>query len=273
MFIYHEQSQTALFRADLSVHYAETRLNALERTLGYLPMAGDHSPLEVAIGKRLPNRYFLKYGDIADLCLGWQGTLQNGEQWIVKPYPRAATGADLRQFLIGADSLFPVTLETCTVKTFPLPAEERIVLTAFSSVSDAEAFLYWMLDQFIRPLAAWLGPWGDLSLKTPLERPLETPVLALSLSGEGKWIDAEIALLEKQLLLSKGTRLSLASTSDRHTLRKILHGTHPLSAQSLSHLVPRLGGPHTTKKAGLDALWRGAQEKSPGIFGSAGAKF
>lgn len=258
MLVYHEKSMMVSVNPDLSVRAIEQRLKPLNRTLGYCPIDGDTVSLNDCMHRRLPNRYFLLYGDIAELCLGWKARMPRGGTWNISPYPRAAMGPDCRRFLIGAGDRTPA-FSTCTFKVFPLPSDEILLLYAFSEKTDVNALLYWMLDHFIRPLAVWTGPIAHLSLKKKeTVAPEKTHALLMSFVGRRDTLSQKLIHLRQYLDLRKAEEIPIAHSADHQLLHSIVHGAHPLGKDVVTRLVPSIanaGGARDLSRNWLMSEW------------------
>lgn len=265
MFIYHEKSQCITASPKLTVHQLNERLSGLDRILGYMPMEGPQLTLETCLARRLPNRYFLRYGDIADLCTGWIIGLPGGEGWSVKPYPRAATGPDFRHVLVGSGNHLPIRFESCTLKVFQVPEEESFVLAAFDASPSPDGFVHWMQDHFIRPFGVWAGPASRLPNRTFTDLKKTDVLVLIGLCGDKRLVKAQEAAVSDYLEMRKGRPALVSSTIDKALFSKILHGSHPQGAEtihSLSYTVPsELSGDkpvarRKARKSWLDEEWQ-----------------
>jgi hypothetical protein len=266
MFIYHEKSQCITVNPKLTIRELSKRLSGLDRTLGYMPMDGQELTLETCLSRRIPNRYFLRYGDIADLCTGWIIGLPGGEAWSVKPYPRAATGPDFRHTLIGSGKRLPLRFESCTLKVFQIPEDESFVLAAFDASPSPDVFIHWMQDHFIRPFGVWAGPTSRLPNKTFADLKETDALVLVGLCGDKRLVKTQEAAVSDYLEMRKGRPALVSSAIDKALFSKILHGSHPESAATihrLSYTIPAGGSPeggpalrYRAPKSWLDEEWQ-----------------
>lgn len=266
MFIYHEKSAYITVSADMTVRAVLARLAPFERTLGYLPFEGDALTLGDCLKRRVPNRYFLRYGDIGELCLGFKMRLPSGEIWDLAPYPRAATGPDMRRFLTGDGEWDGLDLIECAFKVFPKPEEELVLAYLFLEKPDVPALIQWMCNHFIRPLAAWAGPLAELPLKgtSTLDKKQHASVFIFSLAATHPVIRAEHRVVNDYLTLRKGTALDLTQ-GDLTLIAKFLHAPHRLDTHLIRTLSSQLYAADTQKNLPwLESQWRRVLHRLPG---------
>lgn len=262
MFIYHEKSECISVSADLTVRAVEKRLRSLDRTLGYLPIEGDAMALTTCLLHRLPNRYFFRYGDIADLCIGWKSALDEGKPFTAKPYPRAATGADFRQLFIGGGTGMGMKIEECTLRVFPIPLEEIILVYSFETAPDVDSFVFWMLDHFIFPIGVWSGPAKRLPRGSKRLTLGSETIMIVGLAGEGKILKEEVAALGAYLELRKGKAHEVSAAVDKGVLSQLLHGHHPQSGETITSLEASLPmSKEPTKTQWLALQWPKVREQ------------
>lgn len=113
-------SGTATFQAGIDGPALETALARLGRTLGHFPQSFEHSTLGGWIATRSSGQQSNGYGAIEDLLVALRVVTPEGVVRTI-PAPRAATGPDLNELVLGSEGVLGVIVEA-TLRTAPAPS-------------------------------------------------------------------------------------------------------------------------------------------------------
>ncbi len=207
MFNLNKKSHVVTVNPELTVEDYEKLLRAEGMTSGYFPLTGEKTKLSTCLAERIPNFYFLKYGDLADLCVGGKIETPLGRTFSTKIYPRAATGPDLRRVVMGSRGLLGNFREV-SFKVFGSVEKEVLGVALMERMEEAGALIRQMMGHFIRPLWAFLvkGEEAEVCLKK-LVLPEENEILLIfKLAGAIPLVDAEKESLTQ---LTEGSRCFL----------------------------------------------------------------
>lgn len=124
------RDMTATFEAGVRGSDAEARVAEAGLTLGHFPQSIARSSVGGWVATRAAGQFSTAYGNIEDLVLGLEAVLPDGTVVRTKEAPRASTGPDLRQLLLGSEGTLGVITEV-TLSLFRAP-EERVVAAYYA---------------------------------------------------------------------------------------------------------------------------------------------
>jgi len=131
------ESGTATFEAGIDGPALEAALAAHGLTLGHFPQSFEYSTLGGWIATRSAGQSSDGYGAIEDLLVALRMVTPSGVVRTLET-PRAATGPDLNQLVLGSEGVFGVVVEaTLRVRPAPRAVEERGML--FRAFGDGVA--------------------------------------------------------------------------------------------------------------------------------------
>jgi len=134
------ESGTATFQAGIDGPALESALAAHGLTLGHFPQSFEHSTLGGWIATRSAGQSSDGYGSIDDLLVAVRMVTPSGVIRTIE-VPRAATGPDLNQLVLGSEGVFGVVVEaTLRVRPVPRARQERGML--FRSFADGMAAVH-----------------------------------------------------------------------------------------------------------------------------------
>lgn len=116
--------------AGVNGHYLESYLNNKGFTLGNIPQSLYPSTVGGWVGTKAIGQFSTRYGGIEQMVTGLEIVAPPGKVITLKPYPRTATGPDLRQFFIGSEGTLGV-ITKIWFKIWPNP-EKRVKLAFIS---------------------------------------------------------------------------------------------------------------------------------------------
>jgi alkyldihydroxyacetonephosphate synthase len=128
----------------------ERELNRRGLTLNHSPQSLDRSTVGGWVSTRATGQFSSAYGGIEDLVLALTVVLPTGEVVETPLVPRAATGPDLAQLLVGAEGTLGVVVDV-TLKVFPLPEHRRLETIRFDSVGDGIGAIRQIMRAGLRP--------------------------------------------------------------------------------------------------------------------------
>ena len=162
------ESGTATFQAGIDGPALESALAAHGLTLGHFPQSFEHSTLGGWIATRSAGQSSDGYGSIDDLLVAVRMVTPSGVIRTLE-IPRAATGPDLNQLVLGSEGVFGVVVEaTLRVRPAPRSREERGML--FRSFADGMAAVH-RLHRLGLPLSmARLSDAAETELSLALRR-------------------------------------------------------------------------------------------------------
>jgi alkyldihydroxyacetonephosphate synthase len=103
-------------------------------TTGHYPQSIARATVGGLVATRSAGQFSTKYGNIEDLCLGLEVVLPSGNVVRLAPFPRSATGPQLRELFLGSEGAFGIVTEA-TLKIFPLPERREVASFAFPTVA------------------------------------------------------------------------------------------------------------------------------------------
>ncbi|MEX2689965.1 MAG: FAD-binding oxidoreductase [Candidatus Njordarchaeum guaymaensis] len=112
-------------------YYLENYLNKKGYTMGHIPQSLYPSTLGGWIGTKATGQFSTKYSGIEDMILGLEVVIPPSTLLQFKPFPRSATGPDLKKIFIGSEGTLGI-ITKAWLKIWPYP-EKRVLL---SYVSD-----------------------------------------------------------------------------------------------------------------------------------------
>jgi alkyldihydroxyacetonephosphate synthase len=113
----------------------EAAIGARGYTTGHYPQSIARATIGGLVATRSAGQFSTKYGNIEDLCLGLEVVLPSGNVARLAPFPRSATGPQLRELFLGSEGAFGIVTEA-TLKVFPLPERREVASFAFTTVAD-----------------------------------------------------------------------------------------------------------------------------------------
>src|SRR5438105_1938028 len=144
-----EQSRTARLQPGLRGPQAEALLGERGYTIGHFPQSFEYATLGGFAAARSSGQASAGYGRFDELVLALEvatpaGTLSLGRA------PKAATGPDLRQLLLGSEGAFGV-ITSLTVQIRPAPAVRVYEGWRFASFEDGAASVRRLTQDGPRP--------------------------------------------------------------------------------------------------------------------------
>jgi len=122
---YDERSGLATFGAGTAGPGIEAALHGEGRTVGHFPQSFELSTVGGWVATQSAGQQSQRYGRIESLFAGGHLEAPAGPLDL-RPFPASAAGPDLRQLVLGSEGRLGI-LTDVTVRTSPLPQEERLV--------------------------------------------------------------------------------------------------------------------------------------------------
>ncbi len=136
--------------AGINGNLLETGLNSQGYSLGHIPQSIYTSTVGGWVATKATGQFSTGYGGIEDMVLGLEAVIPPGEVVRLEPYPRTATGPDLRRIFIGSEG----TLGFITgvwLKIHPMP-ESRILMSYLSGdMGDALDTIRRIVGKGVKP--------------------------------------------------------------------------------------------------------------------------
>lgn len=136
--------------AGLNGYYLEDYLGERGYTTGHFPQSLYPSTVGGWIATKATGQFSTKYGGIEDMLLGIEVVVPPGEVITLKPYPRTATGPDLRQLFPGSEGTLGI-ITKAWLKVWESPEERRMLSYASNTLKDAIGSVRNILRQGVKP--------------------------------------------------------------------------------------------------------------------------
>jgi len=133
----------------------EEAVNRRGYTLGHFPSSMACSTVGGWLAARSAGQLSTKYGKIEDLCVGLEAVLPAGDVVVARPVPRAATGPDWKQLLIGSEGTLGV-ITKAWLRVAPAPDARAFRSFRFPTVDAGLRAIRETLRRGLRPAAVRL---------------------------------------------------------------------------------------------------------------------
>ena len=131
-----DTSLTATVEAGMRGSDFEASLEARGLTMGHFPQSIELSTVGGWCATRAAGQFSTLYGNIEDMLLGCEFVIPGGEVLRLPAVPRASTGPDLKQLLLGSEGTLGIFTEL-VLRVLPLAEATRGQCFAFSSLGGA----------------------------------------------------------------------------------------------------------------------------------------
>jgi alkyldihydroxyacetonephosphate synthase len=115
---------TATFEAGVRGSDAEAHAARAGLTLGHFPQSIARSSVGGWVATRAAGQFSTGYGNIEDMVLSLEAVLPDGSVLVTRDAPRASSGPDLRQLLLGSEGTLGV-ITAVTLGLFRAPAARQ----------------------------------------------------------------------------------------------------------------------------------------------------
>lgn len=260
-----------VFDAGVRGSAAEARVNADGLTIGHFPQSIGISSVGGWVATRAAGQFSTGYGNIEDLLLGVEAVLPDGSLLDSGVAPRAATGPDLRQLLLGSEgTLGVITGVRLALRRLP---EQRLCAAFY--VPD-------MTHGFEAQRAILQSGWSPAVLRQydskevgrlfgPFRRNSDCLLLVVH-EGPAERVEAERAAVQRQLEQSGGQPAPAAATEhwleERNkvpTFRSFLESGVVVDTIEVAAPYSKIGKVYDAAVARLGAIpgiWNGSAHSS-----------
>lgn len=192
------RSLTATAQAGLRGSECERLLDEQGFTLGHFPQSIALSSVGGWVATRASGQLSTRYGNIEDLVLALEVVLPGGKVVRTFPAPRASTGPDLRQLVLGSEGTLGIVTEV-TLKLSPKPAWKSGFAARLGSWQDGLEVTRELLQAGWRPAVLRLYDGVEAQRNFSTWCPEPTPLLLVMSEGSA----AMAAALELELAAAR----------------------------------------------------------------------
>jgi len=182
----------------------ERELNKAGFTLGHFPSSIYCSTLGGWLSTRSAGQLSAKYGKVEDMVIALEGVLADGSVFRTRATPRAATGPDLDQVLVGAEGTLGI-ITAALLSISPLPAAQIYRGFGFDNVDGGlEAMRVLIQKELVPALLRLYDPLDTRFNAKKLSGPETGCLLVAGYEGANKELTELKARLGFKLLQDKG---------------------------------------------------------------------
>lgn len=197
-FSLYEEDLMVYAEAGVNGNLLEMSLNRKGYSLGHIPQSIYTSTVGGWIATKATGQFSTGYGGVEDLVLGLVVVVPPGEIVRLEPYPRTATGPDIRRIFIGSEGTLGF-ITGAWLKIHPLP-ESRILMSYLSdSMGDALSAVQTLLRRGVKP--AMIRIYDEVETKRYfywVESAWGKIVTVLIVEGESRIAEATAAAVKEE---------------------------------------------------------------------------
>lgn len=128
----------------------EVLLNGRGYTLNFSPQSLYRSTVGGWVATRATGQFSSRWGGIEDALVALTAVLPTGEILATRPVPRAATGPDIKQLLVGAEGTLGVVTEV-VLRMYPVAPSQLLETVLFADVASGLDGMQGIVQAGLRP--------------------------------------------------------------------------------------------------------------------------